>query len=56
LYRLDAGGYDYISNNNPPSLTSYFYFKELKRLNESLHVPDVKFQEMMHPAARQAKQ
>lgn len=56
LYRLDSGGYDYITNNNPPSLTSYFYFKELKRLNESLHIQDVKFQEIMHPAAKQARQ
>lgn len=56
LYRLDSGGYDYISNNNRPSLTPFFYFKELKRLNESLHIPDVRFQEIMHPAARQARQ
>ena len=56
LYRLDAGGYDYISNDNPPSLTAYFYFKELKRLNESLHIPDVRFQEITHPAAKQARQ
>lgn len=56
LYRLDSGGYDYISNNNPPSLTAYYYFKELKRLNESLHIPDVRFQEIRHPPARQARQ
>jgi hypothetical protein len=54
LYRLDSGPYDPITNNNPPSLTAFYYFKELKRLNESLHIPDVKFQEIMRPAARQA--
>ena len=56
LYRLDSGPYDPITNNNPPSLTAYFYFKELKRLNESLHIPDARFQEIMHPAAKQAGQ
>jgi len=56
LYRLDSGPYDYITNNNPPSLTAYYYFKELKRLNESLHIPDARFQEIMRPAARQARQ
>src|SRR5262245_25085818 len=56
LYRLDSGPYDPITNNNPPSLTAFYYFKELKRLNESLHIPDVRFQEIMHPAAKQARQ
>ena len=50
LYTLDWGTYDYISENNPPSLAPFLYFKELKRLNESLHIPDVRFQESMHPA------
>jgi len=54
LYRMDWGPYDYISNNNRPSLGPFLYFKELKRLNESLHIPDVRFQELMRPAARQA--
>jgi hypothetical protein len=54
LYRMDWGPYDYITNDNRPSLGPFLYFKELKRLNGSLHVPDVKFQEIMHPAARQA--
>jgi hypothetical protein len=55
LYRMDWGPYDYISNNSRPSLGPFLYFKELKRLNESLHIPDVRFQEIMHPAARQAR-
>jgi hypothetical protein len=54
LYRMDWGPYDYITNDNRPSLGPFLYFKELKRLNESLHIPDVRFQEIMHPAARQA--
>jgi hypothetical protein len=56
LYRLDSGPYDYITNDNRPSLTAFYYFKELKRLNESLHIPDVRFQEIMHPTAKQARQ
>src|SRR5262245_16595187 len=55
LYNLDWGIYDYISENNPPSLAPFLYFKELKRLNESLHIPDVKFQESMRPAAGSAR-
>ena len=56
LYTLDWGIYDYISENNPPSLAPFLYFKELKRLNESLHIPDVRFQESMHRVAGQARQ
>jgi hypothetical protein len=55
LYTLDWGTYDYISENNPPSLAPFLYFKELKRLNASLHIPDVRFQESMHPAAGPAR-
>jgi len=54
LYRMDWGVNDYITNDNRPSLGPFLYFKELKRLNETLHIPDVKFQEIMHPAAKQA--
>jgi hypothetical protein len=56
LYNLDWGIYDHISENNPPSLAPFFYFKELRRLNESLHVADVRFQESMHPAEGSARQ
>jgi len=55
LYTLDWGTYDYISENNPPSLAPFLYFKELKRLNASFHIPDDKFQESMHPAAGPAR-
>jgi hypothetical protein len=54
LYHMDWGPYDYITNDHRPSLGPFLYFKELKRLNESLHIPDVRFQEIMRPAARQA--
>ena len=38
LYKLDWGIEDKISDENPASRTPYLYFKELRRLNESLHV------------------
>src|SRR5262245_29945803 len=56
LYTLDWGIYDYISENNPPALAPILYFKELKRLNESLHIPDVKFQESTRQVAGSARQ
>jgi hypothetical protein len=56
LYHLDWGIYDYISENNPPSIATFLYFKELKRLNESLHIPDMRFQESMHPTGGSARQ
>jgi hypothetical protein len=56
LYTLDWGTYDYISENNPPSRAPFLYFKELKRLNESLHIPDVRFQESTHRVAGEARQ
>jgi hypothetical protein len=43
LYNLDWGINDNISEHNPPSLTPFLYFKELRRLNESLHVRDQMF-------------
>jgi hypothetical protein len=56
LYTLDWGIYDYISENNPPSLAPFLFFKELKRLNESLHIPDVRFQESTHRVTGEARQ
>jgi hypothetical protein len=56
LYTLDWGVYDYISENNPPSRAPFLYFKELKRLNESLHIPDVRFQESIHRVVGEARQ
>jgi hypothetical protein len=55
LYNLDWGIYDYITENNSPSLAPFLYFKELKRLNASLHIPDAKFHESMRPAAASAR-
>src|ERR1044071_3865328 len=49
LYKLDWSMEDHISNSlldSPPlSRIPFLYFRELKRLNESLHVPDEKFHE-----------
>lgn len=56
LYNLDWGIYDHISENNPPSLAPFLYFKELRRLNESLHVRDAMFQKGMRPAPGSARQ
>lgn len=47
LYKLDWSVNDHISNitaDNPASLAPFMYFKELRRLNESLHVRDEQFQ------------
>jgi len=53
LYKLDWSMEDHISNSlldSPPlSRIPFLYFRELKRLNESLHVPDEKFNEAGHP-------
>lgn len=48
LYKLDWSMEDRISSSsprddNPFSRIPFLYFKELKRLNQSLHVPDDKF-------------
>ncbi|HJQ71730.1 MAG TPA: hypothetical protein VKA70_22330 [Blastocatellia bacterium] len=58
LYKLDWSMEDHISNSSKdsPALTyiPYWYFRELKRLNRSLHVPDAKFQGRTHQMAQQA--
>jgi hypothetical protein len=56
LYNLDWGLKDTISENNPPSRAPFLYFKELRRLNESLHVTDAKFMERMQPPQSHAGQ
>jgi len=43
LYKLDWMLSDRISQENRPSRAPFEYFKELKRLNESLHVRDEQF-------------
>jgi hypothetical protein len=45
LYKLDWGLSDHISDQNLYSRAPFLYFKELRRLNESLHVRDEKFNE-----------
>ncbi|HSE96905.1 MAG TPA: hypothetical protein VLD57_01460, partial [Blastocatellia bacterium] len=60
LYKLDWSINDHISNarldDAPKSRIPFMYFKELKRLNQSLHVPDVKFYEIIRPAQKEAGQ
>lgn len=55
LYNLDWGIQDKISDNTKPTHIPFLYFKELRRLNESLHVGDEKFHEH-GPRAQQAGQ
>ena len=51
LYHLDWSITDDISENNKPSRVPFLYFKELKRLNESRHISDKKFNEPWHPVS-----
>jgi hypothetical protein len=54
MYYLDWSWEDRISEKNLPSRTPFLFFKELRRLNESLHVTDEKFQESGRPAQHRA--
>src|SRR5262245_4926420 len=56
VYKLDWSLEDRLSDEIPPSQVPFLFFKEMKRLNESLHVRDDKFQEYRNAAARPAKQ
>jgi len=56
LYKLDWSEEDILSDEIPPSQVPFLFFRELRRLNESLHVRDDKFQEYRNAAAKQAKQ
>lgn len=56
VYKLDWSIEDTLSDEVPPSQVPFLFFKEMKRLNESLHVRDDKFQEYRNAAAKQAKQ
>jgi hypothetical protein len=56
VYKLDWSLEDKLSDEIPPEHVPFLFFKEMKRLNESLHVRDDKFQEYRDAAARQAKQ
>jgi hypothetical protein len=59
LYHLDWSMQDHISSSsprddNPISRTPFMYFKELRRLNESLHVGDEKFYAATHSGGSQS--
>ena len=51
LYKLDWGIEDKISDGNPSPQVPFLFFKEMRRLNESLHLRDDKFQEYRIAAA-----
>jgi hypothetical protein len=48
LYKLDWSLSDHISQHNTASRSTFVFFKELRRLNESLHVRDEQFHERGH--------
>src|SRR5262245_65308795 len=52
LYKLDWGVEDKISDDNPASRVPFLFFREMRRLNESLHLRDEKFQEYRNAAAK----
>ena len=55
LYNLSWGVEDKLSDNTKPPHIPFLYFKELRRLNESLHIRDEKFNEhgaRMHQAGQ----
>lgn len=59
LYKLDWSMEDWISSSsprddNPISRIPFLYFKELKRLNQSVHVSDTKFYGQGNSAQKQA--
>jgi hypothetical protein len=39
---------DWITNRVTPPFVPFFYFQELRRRNEARHIPDQKFQEIVH--------
>ena len=56
LYKLDWMREDHISDQEPRSRTPFLFFKELRRLNEALHVRDEQFHGRGHPMQKQAGQ
>ena len=48
LYKLDyVHPADWLSDQYSPELIPFYYFKELRRLNEARHINDQKFQEVV---------
>jgi len=39
---------DWISDKFRSALVPFYYFKELRQRNEARHIPDQKFQELVH--------
>lgn len=56
VYKLDWLHNDHISDKNLVSHTPFLLFKEMRRLNESLHVRDEQFHERGHSMQKQAGQ
>ncbi len=49
LYKLNyVVGDDWITNKVSSAFVPFYYFKELRRLNEPRHIEDKKFQELVH--------
>ena len=49
LYKLNyVVADDWITNKVSSAFVPFYYFKELRRMNEARHIPDQKFQELVH--------
>ncbi|HEX7772221.1 MAG TPA: hypothetical protein VF435_07345 [Pyrinomonadaceae bacterium] len=49
LYKLNyVVGDDWITDRVSSAFVPFYYFKELRRMNEARHIPDQKFQELVH--------
>jgi hypothetical protein len=49
LYKLNyVVGDDWITNKVSSELVPFYYFQELRKRNEARHIPDQKFQELIH--------
>jgi hypothetical protein len=49
LYKLNyVVADDWITNKVTSAFVPFYYFKELRRMNEARHIPDQKFEELVH--------
>ena len=49
LYKLNyVVADDWITNKVSSAFVPFYYFKELRRMNEARHIPDEKFQQLVH--------